>query len=118
MLAVLVWTGTRNTPCLVPRAELFGRPPAHYEAQDLRLARDGDEIEQAASAGKASSSTSTGVTPPQQQGQGQTQQSSDQPQGEELGSGDFSSLNTKFTHEDGNRKKTARAATGHDAAED
>ncbi|XP_052562919.1 uncharacterized protein LOC120416416 [Culex pipiens pallens] len=42
--------------------------------------------------GKASSSTYTGVTPPQQQGQGQTQQSLDQRQGEELGSGDFSSL--------------------------
>uniref|UniRef100_A0A8D8ML48 (northern house mosquito) hypothetical protein n=1 Tax=Culex pipiens TaxID=7175 RepID=A0A8D8ML48_CULPI len=64
---------------------------------------------------KASTTTATtltGVTPPQQQGQTQQSSGQQQQQGEELGSGDFSSLNTKFTDEDGNSKKDDQSSNG------
>ncbi|XP_038104868.1 uncharacterized protein LOC6050468 isoform X2 [Culex quinquefasciatus] len=85
-----------------PYRELVAKYEALLEVQRNSLMRK---------ASTTTATTLTGVTPPQQ---GQTQQSSGQQQqpGEELGSGDFSSLNTKFTDEDGNSKKDDQSSNG------
>lgn len=92
-----------------PYRELVAKYEALLEVQRNSLMR------------KASTTTTanavTGVSPPQQQQQGQGQNPSGQqqpPQGGEveLGSGDFSSLNTKFTDEDGNSKKDDQSSNG------
>lgn len=92
-----------------PYRELVAKYEALLEVQRNSLMRK---------ASTTTATTVTGVSPSQQQQQGQAQNPSGgqqhpaPPQGEELGSGDFSSLNTKFTDEDGNSKKDDQSSNG------
>uniref|UniRef100_A0A1Q3FVU2 Cerebellar degeneration-related protein 2-like n=1 Tax=Culex tarsalis TaxID=7177 RepID=A0A1Q3FVU2_CULTA len=84
-----------------PYRELVAKYEALLEVQRNSLMR------------KASTTTATTiVTGAPQNGQNQNQQQQQQQSEPEPGSGDFSSLNTKFTDEDGNSKKDDQSSNG------